>query len=155
MQYFYSYSSKVFKLFRASSACPYYVIVCPATNLAAISSPHSLHWTRPFVSPDRWGPPLLSVSCMPSTTDSLPPGRGGRPYRLSYQRFPLGPPYQTGRPGYKMHPGTSRGLTMQPCHFPCRRGQPGAYPTFHARPAPLLPLPSPSHSVSLPHPPPH
>ena len=47
------------------------------------------------------------------------------------------------------------GTTMKPCHHPRKRGHSYAYPLVHACPAPLLPITSPSPSVSPPHPPPH
>ena len=107
----------------------------------------------PSVAPVRWGPPPLFVSCMPHPNDFLPPGRGGRPCRMSYQRLSAGPPYQTGQPGYQIHPGYIRVPTMQPCHRLHRRRQPSAYPPVHDRLTPLIPLPSPPPSVPPPHPP--
>ena len=103
----------------------------------------------------RWVPTPLSVSRTPPPTDYLPPGRGGRPCRLSYQHWYVGPPYQTVLPGRWMHRGASGGQTRQPCHRLRRRGQSGAYLPVHAWPAPPRLISPPPPSFAPPHPPQH
>ena len=91
-------------------------------------------WPIPSIAPGRWCPPPLSVSRIPSQTESMTPGSCGIPCRLYLRRLSAGPTYKTGRPGYQMYLGASGFLAMQPLHHLPRRGQPGSYPPFHAHP---------------------
>ena len=137
---------------RPSAALPCCVLMFHARKPSTISSPHSLHFTLTFYC-SRYESPSPVIR-LPYTTSNLVPAAW-----YERQTLPTVFPILVRR-SFLLNrttnlPGAITGLTMKPCHCPCRRGHFDAYPVFHVRCTLPRPPPSRTPSDALPHPPPH